>query len=250
MTGDSSSPLLTLPSHRSDRWKLVREIIRQWYPEDCSKLGLPTGMRPITAPPVACTAIQEWHAIVRESPGIWCQQDHLFGASGDWRRGDYLTIAVENQATAYWGIPRNQLEENDPPVFLDGGNGKWELENATTSEFALAWLISCIKWSRFNCGWANGQVNGSELRAILEHAPRLALSDWRWPAAPTRFYGTFNVIVETNNEQGDCIWLWVSARKKTAYQKLQQIASGAGVEWEASSDEWPDGWVSSTEDYA
>jgi hypothetical protein len=204
-------------------------------------------MSPVTAPPTACPAIQEWHKIVREAPGIWCQQDHLFGAKGDWRRGDYLTIAIENQACAYWGVPRDQLDQDDPPVFLDRGNKRWVLESTTTSEFAVTWLASSIKWSRHNRAWANGVADVAPLRMAVENLPRLGLADWKWPAKVTRFYGTADLLVELH-EDDDASWVWVSARDKAPFRKFVQLLAPAHVAWEASSDEWPDGWVSAAED--
>ncbi|HEX5106300.1 MAG TPA: hypothetical protein VFV87_20915 [Pirellulaceae bacterium] len=243
----SPSPLLTVPTDRQERWKLVREVIRQWFPADLSKLALPLGMSPITAPPTACGAIQEWYRIVREAPEVWCQQDHLFGAGGDWRRGDYLTIAVENQVCAYWGVPRSELDQEDPPVFLDRGRGAWEVESPTTSEFALTWLAYSIKWSHYNRGGANGSLDDTALELIKERFPRLKLTDWHWPDGPTRFYGTADLLLETNGDNPGA-WLWVSARTKAAFREFQSLVSTTEIRWESSSDEWPDGWVSAADD--
>jgi hypothetical protein len=229
------SPLASIPTDRHARWELIREIIRPWFPADLSRLKLPSGMGPITNLPTACPAIREWYKIVREAPGIWCQQDHLFGADGDWRRGEHLTIAIENQACAYWGIPLNELERDDPPVFVDCGDG-WVQENTTVSEFAITWLAYSLKWSEHNRRWANGGTDNSALRLITDNIPRLKLTNWHWPTWPTQFFGSGDLIVETNGE-GEHIWLWVSARTDEAFDRLCDLLKPAGIRWEASSDD-------------
>jgi hypothetical protein len=247
MALDSPSPLLVIPTDRPDRWKLVRTIIKQWFPADRRQLGLPAGMGPITLPPTACAAIQEWHAIAREAPGIWCQQDHLFGAGGDWRQGDYLAIAVENQGCVAWGVLRSDLEQDDPPVFLhlgEIGDEWWVLESSTVSEFALAWLAYSIKWSDHLGGWVNGSVNKATVQIVTEQVPRLGLPDWHGPAFPTRFYGTNDLIVEVQLDK-DNLWLSAAARTKAAFAEFKRLIAPAQAQWSASSDEWPDGWVSS-----
>lgn len=250
MTGEASiyfrdappSPLAFVPTERHERWALIREMIRQWFPADLSRLKLPSGMGPITNLPTACPAIREWYKIVREAPGIWCQQDHLFGADGDWRRGSYLTIAIENQACAYWGIPLNELERDDPPVFVDGDDG-WVLECTTTSEFAIAWLAFSIKWSEHNRRWANGEMTETGWQLVVDNLPRLQLANWHWPTWPTQFFGSRDLLVETNGE-GEGTWAWASARTAEEFDKFNQLFSPEGIKWNSSSDEWPEGWVS------
>jgi hypothetical protein len=148
---------------------------------------------------------------------------------------------------AYWGIPRSELEKDDPPVFLDRGDGQWVLENTTTSEFALAWLASSIKWSRFNRGWANGVGDLSALQLLESNLPRLALDSWHWPVRDTRFYGSEDLLVEAHADL-DGVWLWISSRTETAFREILRRLAPADISWEASSDEWPNGWVNSAED--
>lgn len=224
------SPLASIPADRHARWELIREMIRQWFPADLSRLKLPSGMGPITNLPTACPAVQEWYKIVCEAPGIWCRQDHLFAAQGDWRRGDYLTIAIENQSCAYWGIPLHELERDDPPVFVDGDEG-WVLESTTTSEFAITWLAYSIKCSNYNRRWANAAIDESALRIVINNLPRLMLTDWHWPDWPTRLFGSRDLLVETNGH-GEYIWLWVSARTDEAFDKLSDLLKPAGIRWD------------------
>jgi hypothetical protein len=229
------SPLASVPADRHERWELIREMIRQWFPADLSRLKLPSGMGPITKLPTACPAVQEWYKIVSEATGIWCRQDHLFAADGDWRRGNYLMIAIENQACAYWGIPLDELERDDPPVFVDRGDG-WMQENPTVSEFAITWLAYSIKWSEHNRRWANSGTDNSALRLVIDNLPRLKLTDWHWPTWPTRFFGSWDLIVEANGE-GEDIWIWVSARTDEAFDRFCDLLKPAHIRWEASSDD-------------
>jgi hypothetical protein len=235
--------LLVIPVLRDGRWRLVERIIAEWYPPDAG-LEVPSGISRPAPPEPSCAVLREWFKFVDSRPGIWCRQDVLFSRHYYQRDERYLIIGVENQACALWGVRRDDLVLDDPPIYVDeAANGNWLLENATTSEFAVTWLASSIKWSYHNRRWANGPASDSALRTVTSHYPRLGLPDWRWPAFPTRFYGTADLLLEVHGEESD-LWFWLVTRTDEAFRQFQSLVAGQ-VQWEASSDEWPDGWVSS-----
>jgi len=238
-----SSPFLVLPTPREARWKLVERVLAQWYPAGAGR-EVRSGNSLPAPPSTSCAALDEWFTFVSRQPGVWCRQDSPFCGGFYGRSKNYLIIAVENQACAYWGVRREDLALDDPPVYLDeAASGKWVLENSTTSEFAINWLASSIKWSNHNRRWANGVAGESALQVVTSHYARLGLSDWHWPVFPTRFYGTADLLLEVHGEGND-VWIWLTTRTDEAFRSFQsQVASQ--VQWEASSDEWPDGWVNS-----
>src|SRR4029434_4034935 len=116
---------------------------------------VPSGTGPPAPPETSCAALQEWFEFVRRRSGIWCRQDVLFSAHFYGRNKDYLIIGVENQVCALWGVRREDLSLDDPPIYFDGAsNGQWVLENRTTTEFAVTWLAAPIKGAEHNRCWA------------------------------------------------------------------------------------------------
>jgi hypothetical protein len=241
---DAPSLLLTIPTERDARWRLIEEVIAQWYPAGAGR-SVPSSNSPPALPETPCAALQQWYTFVCRRPGIWCRQDSLFCGHFYKRNKDYLIIGVENQACALWGVRREDLGLDDPPVYLDwAANDQWVLENKTTSEFAVTWLAASIKWSHFSHRWANGPACESALPVATSHYPRLGLADWHWPVMPTRFYGTADLLLEVHGDPNE-LWFWLVTRTDEAFRRFQSLL-GAEVQWEASSDEWPDGWVSSS----
>jgi len=247
---ETPSILATIPVDRHARWQLARDFIAQWFP-NASRIGLnrpPTGTGMPIRPPACCAALSEWFELVSELPGIWSQQDVPFGDCSRIATDEFLIIAVENQSCAYWGVRRNDLLHDDPPVFFDANEShNWELVNTTTSEFALTWLASSVKFSKCNRCWACAYGNPAAVQIVRHQVPRLGLSDWNWPETPTRFYGTSDLLVEIAGDSDRLIW-WVATRTKSTFERVCLLLAPAAVQWDSSSAEWPDGWVSAAED--
>jgi hypothetical protein len=243
---DTSSPFLVIPPTCEARWRLIEDVLAQWFPAGAGS-KVPSGTGPPAPPETSCAALQEWFDVVRRQPGIWGRQDVLFSAHSYNLATDFLIIGSENQSNAYWGVRRTELSLDDPPVYLNlQADGQWILENSAVSEFAVTWLAASIKWSGHNLCWANGAATTSALRIATGRYSHLGLRDWHWPEFPTRFYGTADLLLEVNGDD-DNIWFWLSTRTKEAYREFLSLV-GDEAQWEASSEEWPDGWVSSSSD--
>jgi hypothetical protein len=104
-----------------------------------------------------------------------------------------------------------------------------------------------IKWSSKNRCWANGVGNPDVFALIANHYPRLSFPAWYWPCgSDTKFYGLRDIIVETNDGTD---WIWVATRSESAFREICALLAPTGIKWEASSDEWPSGWVPSDGDH-
>ena len=53
---------------------------------------------------------------------------------------------------------------------------------------------------------------------------------------PTQFYGTRDLIVETNGDDDD-IWFWVAARTESAFHDFNKLIKPTGIRWEAEKSE-------------
>lgn len=252
MSADAPSPLRMVPASRRERWELIAEVTGQWFRllEAGHPLPLPSGSSRPSPPPATSAALCEWYEIVRLRPDVWCIQDGLFVEPFFTRSDEFLIIGVECQACAFWGVRRSMLSHDDPPVFISArADGSWIQENAAVSEFAVAWLVSSVKSSKDVRCWAQGPANVAVRSLIADHYPRLGLPDWHWPAAPTRFYGERDLVAEVQGDDDDA-WLFVTTRTKAAFDRCCRLLEPARMEWDATSQEWPPGWVSSDHDLA
>lgn len=238
-----------IPQDRNQRWELLREFIATWYRPvapgdgfDSSDFEHTERRLGLALPP----AFREWLGIAGKRKDVWCRQDEILSPEELVVADNVLVFYVENQAVVRWGIHVADLSLEDPPVVVEDVNrrGKWIMENQSTSEFALEMLVFAVKWSNRNCGWASGIGNGQVTNRVEESYPRLAFPGWHWPVWPTQFYGRQDIIVEIDGPPDDA-WLYVSARTEQAFRDCEKLLTGTGVQWEASSDEWPPGWVSS-----
>lgn len=130
----------------------------------------------------------------------------------------------------YWGIERDALGLDDPPVVLldSSRHAGWRREAETTSGFALQCVALNAKFSGAPFHFANGAATEVALRAIEDALPRLPLAELSWPTEATRFHGHEDVIVECDGDE----WLCVTARTAASFAVVEDIARATGVEWE------------------
>lgn len=206
----------------------MRHVIADWFPPLASDDGYANPVGPVDLP----IALREWYHLCGKRSDIWSRQDHFHSPIELKQQNGYLTIIVENQSCAFWGIPVGEIHNDDPPVFVDmSARGDWVRENSTTTEFALQMLAYNIKWSDDMC-WANGCADHAALELVRESYPRFPFPDWNWPVHPTQFYGTRDLIVEVNGVDDD-IWLWIAARTESAFHEFNQLVRPTGIQWEA-----------------
>lgn len=142
---------------------------------------------------------------------------------------DVLIFCIENQGVVRWGIRLEDLAADDPPVIVsDPAGGKaWFIESPTTSAFAIQFALLNAKWCAAH--GANGQGTDEAFAAIERCYARLPFADMHWPASPTRFYGSDQLLIETNGNT----WIWASARSEQALGQVDSIVRAAGMDgWE------------------
>jgi hypothetical protein len=220
-----------LPSNRHERWRLLRKLVEAWFPvkqlpgvavttldmaEDRLGLRLPAALR-------------EWYELAGDHPDVWSRRADL-RAPPDFRFiRDTLVFYRDEEAGACWGIRRNDLRMEDPPVVIDARRGEgWMAESKTTSAFAIQMLLWNVKWGGSTATFAGNGPSGSRVVALIEQAyPALPLPDWNWPLFPTRFFGKDNVLIELDGEE----WIWVTAREQWAAVQVMQLLTAAGMQW-------------------
>jgi hypothetical protein len=239
-----------LPASRSSRWELMREFFTGWstplatadgFSEE--ELTRAEGLLGFSLP----VALREWYALAGRRADVWSRQDEFLPPDKCRIAGDVLVFYIENQSVVRWGIPLSERFDNDPSVVVESVDrqNQWLIENSSTSEFALQMLLSAFKWrfgdrDRGEGFWANGAINEAALQIISDNYLRLAFPDWHWPGYPTRFFGTDDLVIETNGAD-DYSWLWVSSKSEQEFHRLEGLLSATKTSWTATSDHdaWP-----------
>jgi len=242
-----------IPNARSARWALLRDVAAQWYPPIETDDGVPSADLDSAESRLGISfpsALREWYTLAGHRKDIWSRQDHLL-PPGEFRiNDDHVVFLIENQDMVEWGIRADEIGLDDPPVYLSLADDPkvWIRENDSVSEFALQMFAYCLKWSNKSRWWANAYVAPDVLKCVASNYPHLPFAEWHWPA-PTRFYGLRDIIAEVEAEpDDDHAWLYIVTRTVAAAATFKDVVAGLNIEWNAWSDDWPPGWVTSEQD--
>lgn len=228
-----------IPSDRDSRWQLLEMFIAGWNrPLSCDGVSdevLDEAQRRLGIDLPA--SLVEWYALAGRRADLWSCQDRFLQPEDLVIQNGALILLVENRFVHRWGIQVDHLGLVDPPVAIDSRSG-WVEQNGTFSEFALELAVYAAKfWDVPEFCWANGQVTPQTVRLIEQNYSRFGFPDWYWPAYPTRFFGDEDVILETNGPATSNSWLWVCARNKDAFDRVERLLDAVEVRWEVAWNE-------------
>lgn len=187
-----------------DRWYIIKKIIEKWQRPLTPIDGLPLALvekaeRRLGFPlPVV---LKEWYLLAGQNFSIandpLLLPDRLIFENG------LLIFWVENQWVVTWGIAAEDLDKEDPPVFLISGPSSKVKENTSLSEFILQMVLHEITITGEFC--ASVEATPSLIEYFEQSFPRLDLPDWHWPVYPTRFHGNEDVFIHIESD----VWIWV-----------------------------------------
>ena len=247
------SPLLAIPESRLERWNILSRVIADWYPESnpnggISEDAIVTNATRLGIPIPA--AIREWYTRFGARSDVWSQQDELLMPDRMHVTSGHLTFLVENQAVVEWGIATENLFYDDPPVHASSVDDQdtWLLDSATTSMFALQRFAYCLKFSRSIRWFANAYVTRTVSSIVMDGYPELLSIDSTWPG-PTKFFGDRDTMIELEGvADASSSWLYAVTRTAAAAVRFKNLLNKVSIKWNATSDEWPDGWVNLSHD--
>jgi hypothetical protein len=114
--------------------------------------------------------------------------------------------------------------------------------------FAIERFVYCLKFSRSIRWFANGNVVPAVASVVADAYPELLALDTAWPG-PMQFFGDRDTMIElegvSNVGSG---WLYVVTRTAAAAEHFKNILRDINIQWNATSDQWPDGWVNLSHD--
>jgi hypothetical protein len=81
---------------------------------------------------------------------------------------------------------------------------------------------------------------------VAANYPELLATSSAWPG-PLKFFGDRDSMIEIE-DVADAAWMYAVTRTAAATARFKDQLRDAAVEWNATSDEWPDGWVNLSQD--
>ncbi len=124
----------------------------------------------------------------------------------EWQVSDtHMVIYAENQCVCYWGISLEDLEKENPPVYICFENDEWELESDTVSNFLIA-------MAHLNGGFGLEHslediymISEEEANVIREKYIKKCEPLKVWVSEGIEFYGNDNgvVVMIKNDEEYD-----------------------------------------------
>jgi hypothetical protein len=110
-----------LPKDRNDRWELVRSFVGNWHAPLLETDGVTEDDIAVAERGLGVqlpTALREWYLLAGRKTAIWSRQDSLAQLGGIQLSSPdkALLFRWENQGCERWGICREDLRFDDPPV--------------------------------------------------------------------------------------------------------------------------------------
>jgi len=168
-------------------------------------------------------ALREWYQLAGQRENIVAPQNWLVSPAEleIEEENGLLVFHSENQQVVEWGIQADDLDLDNPPVWLDD-SGLHDTqqepirENDTLSEFVLQMVVfETIVWPQVLQGYSRGA--SLALDTVEQSFVPLEFPDWHWPVYPTRFYGGNDILIQVFGEKE----LHVAARSRAAFKEVE-----------------------------
>ncbi|MFC1406777.1 MULTISPECIES: hypothetical protein [Streptacidiphilus] len=178
-------------------------------------------------------AVREGYALLGRSLALTCVQDPLVPATGLFVLDGNLIFRRENQGCAFWGIPLDQIDLDDPPVVVQTHDGWMPF----LDRMSTAWVELVLSESMFAGDGPDALYDACELPDALlptlqQRYTRVDLPDHpMWASAddsPLRWYAAPGRLLRHDGTQDHS---WLHARGHTV------------ADLEDIRNDLPGGWV-------
>jgi len=156
----------------------------------------------------------------------------------DWYDDDgHRVFYVEEQGVFVWGISHDQLDADDPPVFLreNAPGSPWVEESAATSVFLLQLVVASAAFMAPH-GAAAAWLPQDDADLVLAPLTSLDLPPWRWPTYPARLHASEEAVAFMTPNQGPAevateagVSMWVGSLSAAGVSFIEPHLSDA---WE------------------
>lgn len=142
------------------------------------------------------------------------------------KNNDFLIFYVENQWACVWGIDKNDLHLDDPPVYISYEEQEWSKETSSLTDFlkAMANLQAVFALQFSSEEFAN--INNEELKIIEENFKKRDFSFSKWIGID--FYGNLEndvIAVQKNDDYYDLIY---ASNNEQQFKEMNNILSKQG----------------------
>lgn len=201
----------------------VHGFMRRWH-------GLTPGAHPIPDDVALPAVLAEFHRSYGTAVDAWLI-NHLWAPEDmeeDEEDRSFVVFYSEEQGVYLWAIAKDDLEDEDPPVWCrenDPGE-PWVQEAPSLSVFLVQMLVMSAALSGPHAAVAAWLPPADAARA-LAGLDRLDLPPWHWPGHPARWYAGDEVVAFTCPNVGGKpkdepdLSVWVSALSQDAIRFLE-----------------------------
>ncbi|GAA6766655.1 hypothetical protein AAFH68_25980 [Flavobacterium sp. CGRL1] len=139
---------------------------------------------------------------------------------------EYLIFYTENQHACVWGIHKDDLSKNNPPVYMSFDEKEWNLETETLTDFftAMAYLQAGFGLEFTLEDFY--ELNDKELGFIKENFKNKGVSFSQWLGG-INFYGNHDddvIIIESTNQ------MFYSSNTEEHFVEMDKVLSKLGVQ--------------------
>jgi hypothetical protein len=139
---------------------------------------------------------------------------------------EYLIFYTENQHACVWGIHKDDLSKNNPPVYMSFDEQEWNLETETLTDFftAMAYLQAGFGLEFTLEDFY--ELNDKELGFIKENFKNKGVSFSQWLGG-INFYGNHDddvIIIESTNQ------MFYSSNTEEHFVEMDKVLSKLGIQ--------------------
>ena len=143
----------------------------------------------------------------------------------------YLIIYAEHQGVCFWGISLNDLENENPPVYVTFDNVDkkiWKLESYKLSDFLVAMAYVHAGFSLPFISEEIELISESEANVIRKSFQRKCEPLMEWVDGGVEFYGSYfcdSIVLIRNVSDYD---LYYASGKESCFNEMREILSTFG----------------------
>ena len=143
----------------------------------------------------------------------------------------HLIIYAENQGVCFWGVSLDDLNKDDPPIYVTFDNvvkAKWECETNKLSDFMIAMAHIHAAFALPFCSEDMFFITKSDLDVIRNHFIKKCESLTQWVDGGAEFFGNHvcdSIVTMRNGNEYD---LYYGSGNKENFGTMDKILSELG----------------------
>jgi hypothetical protein len=215
-----------------ERWRPLADFVARWHDRPLEEKD---GVSEETLDPELPLAIREYYRIAGQRPELTGSTSRVPASELHVSDGHLWLFAYEGHAR--WGVRRDELDEDDPPVTLEvTARQLFSLENERASEFFFQNAVRQPVMSgrrHGTTGWTRLTIDEVLAPRFRSLSPRL-----HWPPAGARLFGDDDLLIEAlEDPQSPRGFFFAVARDAEAMTRLHRLLPSELVEWPGLSDD-------------